>query len=398
MSRAFPITLFSAAMAFAMQPGMAAPPRNLPPATTNALPSEHYFGQLEQVATFREAMPTGVTVSDDGRIFVNYPRWGDEVPYTVAEIRDGKAHAYPDAAINKPDPNDPAKGFISVQSVVVDHQGNLWVLDTAAPKFQSPQPGGAKLVRIDLATNKVTRTLVFPAEVMGPQTYVNDMRFDFRQGKAGVAYITDSSPSGTGGIIVMDLDSGTAIRRLTGDPSTSADPQFLPVVEGASLRTRNPDGSTAPLKIASDGIALSPDGETLYYSPLSSRHLYSVPTRMLRDTAVSEAQLSAAVRDLGEKGASDGLESDANGVVYAGDYERNAIRYLKPGGEWESLVHDPRILWPDTLSVGKDGYLYFTANQLNRQAQFHGGKDLRQKPYSLFRIKIGAGPAPTTTP
>ena len=54
--------------------------------------------------------------------------------------------------------------------------------------------------------------------------------------------------------------------------------------------------------------------------------------------------------------------------------------------------HDPRILWPDTLSVAASGYLYFTANQLHRQARFHEGKDLRKKPHTLFRVKIDAGP------
>jgi hypothetical protein len=44
---------------------------------------------------------------------------------------------------------------------------------------------------------------------------------------------------------------------------------------------------------------------------------------------------------------------------------------------------------PDTLSLAKDGYLYFTANQLHRQKQFHEGKDLRRKPYALFRVDGG---------
>jgi sugar lactone lactonase YvrE len=164
------------------------------------------------------------------------------------------------------------------------------------------------------------------------------------------------------------------------------------VVEGREMRTAGPGGSRPPLHIASDGIALSSDGKTLYYSPLSSRHLYSVPTALLRDRDVPEANVEAAVKDLGEKGASDGLESDASGAVYAGDYERNSIRKMNADGSWETIAHDPRILWPDTLSVSNDGYLYFTANQLNRMASFNGGSDLRQKPYTLFRIKINAAP------
>lgn len=147
--------------------------------------------------------------------------------------------------------------------------------------------------------------------------------------------------------------------------------------------------------VASDGIALSADGKTLYFSPLSSRHLYSVPTALLRDAGISDKRLEAAVVDLGEKGASDGLEADAEGAVYATDYEHNAIRKRLADGAWKTIVQDPRVLWPDTLSIGPDGYLYFTANQLHRQAGFRNGVDQRVKPYSLLRVKIDAAPAPT---
>ena len=66
--------------------------------------------------------------------------------------------------------------------------------------------------------------------------------------------------------------------------------------------------------------------------------------------------------------------------------------YREADGSFETLVCDPRLLWPDTLSLARDGYLYFTANQLHRQPGFHQGRDLRQKPYTLFRIKVGAEP------
>lgn len=49
----------------------------------------------EVVAEFDSLMPTGVTVTDEGRIFVSFPRWGDSVPYTVAEVVDGRPVAYP---------------------------------------------------------------------------------------------------------------------------------------------------------------------------------------------------------------------------------------------------------------------------------------------------------------
>jgi sugar lactone lactonase YvrE len=385
-------TALAIAVAAASQNSFAA---NTQPLPIDA-PAENTVGQLEQVFTFHDAMPTGVTVTENGRIFVNYPKWGDDVPFTVGEVRDGKVVAYPNLAFNKEDAKNPAKGLISVQSVVADGEGRVWLLDTAAPGFAAPKRGGAKLVAVDLASNKIVKTLVFPSNVILPTTYVNDMRFDFRVGKEGTVYVTDSSVSGPGAIIVMDVASGKAVRRLHGDKSTSPDPDFVPVVEGKqALITKGPDGSAKTLTVASDGIALSADGKTLYFCPLSSRHLYSVPTDLLRDPNVSEAQLAAVVKDLGEKGASDGLEADANGAVYAGDYEHNSIRKRLADGSWQTIVHDPRVLWPDTLSVGPDGYLYFTVNQLQRQAGFHNGKDLRDKPYSLLRVKIDAAPAPT---
>jgi sugar lactone lactonase YvrE len=161
------------------------------------------------------------------------------------------------------------------------------------------------------------------------------------------------------------------------------------VVEGEILQLRLPGQPPARFAVGSDGIAISPGGNILYYCPLTSRHLYSVSVDALSDQSRSDAEVAATVKDLGEKGgAGDGLESDAQGRVYLSDYEHNAIRRRSLNGEIETLVHDPRVLWPDTLSLAADGYLYFTANQVERQAAFHNGQDLRQKPYVLFRVKV----------
>lgn len=359
------------------------------------LPREKYFGDLEKVFEFYGAMPTGVTVSEEGRIFVNFPKWGDDVKFTVAEIVKDKLVPYPDLKTNQVDYDNLDKCFISVQSVVADGRGSLWVLDTAAPNFSEPIIGGAKLVSIDLTTNEVKRVYIFSGDVVLPTTYLNDVRIDYRVGTEGYAYITDSSSNGPGGIIIVDLGSGKAFRRLSGDKSTSYEPKFIPKVEGEVLLNRNKDGSTSKFLLSSDGIAISPDGEVLYYCPLSSRDLYSIETDLLRDTNVTELQLAYCVKYLGEKGASDGLITDSKGTIYVSDYENNSIRAILPDGTMKTIAHDPRILWPDTLSIGPDKYLYFTVNQLHRQARFHYGKDLREKPYVLFKIKINELSAPT---
>ncbi|BAY09967.1 L-dopachrome tautomerase-related protein [Calothrix sp. NIES-2098] len=359
------------------------------------LPTDESLGTLESVAQFDGAMPTGVTVSHQGRIFVNFPKWGDDVGFTVAEIRDGRPVAYPNEAINRTHPDNLAQTLISVQSVVVDPSDRLWILDTGSPMFQPTHYGGPKLVCVDLTSNQVIKTILFPQDVALPTTYLNDVRFDLRRGAEGMAFITDSSGQGANGIIVVDLASGESWRKLHDHYSTKAEEpsSFLPVVEGRPFMERQPDGSTKPVKMGSDGIAISADGSRLYYCPLSSRRLYSVAVDALVDRALNDRAVAATVIDEGDKGGgADGLESDAAGCIYATNYEHNAILRRHPDGAWETVVHDPRLLWPDTLCVATDGYLYVTANQLHRQARYQKGRDLRQKPYSLFRIRINAQP------
>ncbi|MGE5293339.1 MAG: L-dopachrome tautomerase-related protein, partial [Solirubrobacterales bacterium] len=126
---------------------------------------------------------------------------------------------------------------------------------------------------------------------------------------------------------------------------------------------------------------------------LASRRLHRVLTGALIDPAADDRKSAEAVEELTERGfASDGLETDDKGRIYLTDYEDNAILRHNEDGSYETLVYDARVLWPDTLSLAEDGYLYFTANQLHRQAAFHEGKDLRAKPYSLFRVKVDAKP------
>jgi sugar lactone lactonase YvrE len=205
-----------------------------------------------------------------------------------------------------------------------------------------------------------------------------------------MAYITDSSGDGPNAIIVVDLASGRSWRKLDRHPATRAEPNFVPSVEGQPLMNREPGKPPSPLTIGADGIAISE--KDLFFCPLASRRLFRVPLDALSEPKEGAAESQATVADLGEKGASDGLESDASGALYATDYEHAAILRRPAGGGWETLVKDPRLDWPDTLSVSTDGFLYVMTNQLHRQPRYHEGKDLRVKPYKLFRIKVDAKP------
>lgn len=354
------------------------------------------IGFAAPAATFLGPMPTGVAVSRSNRMFVCYPRWGDPVAYTVAEVRGGKAAAFPNLQINKLNLERAGETFVSVQSVYVDDLDRLWVLDTGSINFGPVTPGGSKLIAYDLKTDKEVKRITFPSEVVKSVTYLNDVRFDLKRGAEGMAFITDSSARGENGIIVVDLASGRSWRRLDKHPSTLPEEKFVPTVEGKPFMARQPGQPDAYVTIGADGIAITPDGKTLYYCPLAGRHLYSVSVDALADPNSSDEQVAATVKDLGEREfASDGLECDHRGRLYLTDYENDAIRRRTADGKYEIVAQDSRMIWPDSMSFGPDGALYFTANQLNRQPTYHYGKDLRKQPYVVFRVYPEGGATPT---
>lgn len=360
---------------------------------TAPLATDETIGTLEVVHLFDGAMPTGVSVSHTGRVFVCFPKWGDDVEFTVAEVRDGKLHAFPDERWNNNEGDADPEALVSVQSIVVDPADRLWLLDTGSPMFRPTAPGGPKLVRVDLTTDEVVQTILFPDDVALDTTYLNDVRFDLRRGEAGAAFITDSSDQGANGVIVVDLATGTSWRRLHDHPSTKAETGLRMVVEGVEFRERSEDGSSSPVTMGADGIAIAADGDRLYYCCLASRTWWSVSVDALLDRSLSDDEVAATVRNEGDKGSvGDGMETDARGRLYVTDGEHNAIHRFSPDGSWETLVHDERLLWPDTMSVAADGHLYVTANQLYRQDKYRGGADERRKPYVLFRTPIDAGP------
>jgi len=331
--------------------------------------------QLVQVYSNNDFQLTGVTVSKTGRVFVNFPRWSAEYLNAVVEvIPDGSAKPYPDEGWNRWDlkPQSAGNHFVCVQSVVVDDTDSLWVLDPAAPMLMSIVPGGPKLVKIDLKTNKVTQTIAIGPEAAKTHTYLNDVRFDNRR---NVAYITDS---GLGGIVIVDLATGKAHRALDGDPSVMPDKSVKIVIDGKPVL--GPTGETPAFH--SDAIALSPDGEYLYYQPIAAKTLYRVPTSALRDPSGKPAP---------EKYAGtfpvDGIWMDHNQNIYLSNLQQDAVSRLTPGKKLETMVTDRRLQWPDTFSEGPDGSIYITASHINHSPTYNQGKSTRAMPYAVFKFK-----------
>jgi sugar lactone lactonase YvrE len=330
-------------------------------------------GSARLVASFGHQV-TGVTVSATGRVFVNFPRWTEDAPVSVAEVLpDGSTRPYPDARWNawrntKRFALSPRTHFVSVQSVVVGPGDDLFVLDPAAPAQAQIVPRGPKLVRIDLRTNRVVDTIAFGPRVAHQGSYLNDIRFS-RDGRR--AYITDSGT--TGAIVVVDLRTGAARRVLDGDPSTQVDPDVVVQTDGRPLR--RPDGRD--VQFAADGIALSRDGRTLFWQAVKGDTLYAAPTAALADPRLTSRQLSRRVRRIGRNGVADGLLVSRGGDLLVTSPEDNAVKArpragtgLRGGSHLDVLVQSPLLRWPDTLAQGPDGTLYVTTSHIQDSAFF----------------------------
>lgn len=323
---------------------------------------------LSQIAS-SDRQWTGVAVSQTGRIFVNFPRWSEDIPFSVGELTAyGKVIPFPDANWNQWDgQTSPQDHFICVQSVFVDDDNYLWVLDPANPMFSGVVEGGPKIVKFDIETKERVQQIRFDKRVVLSDSYLNDIRVDTKQ---KVAYLTDS---GNGALIVVDLKTQKARRVLDDHPSTQAKNVTL-IVERTPWT--QPDG-TVP-QIHADGIALSPDRHYLYYKALSGRGLYRIQTRWLQDKEMSAEALGEKVEHLGQVGASDGMVFDKAGNLYLSALEYNAIRRYTPTGDLETVVRDPRLKWPDSFARGPDGGIVVTSSQI------HLGAKVSQ-PYRIFK-------------
>lgn len=323
--------------------------------------SGHAEGKIEDVASFKGAQVTGVTVTDKGRIFVNFPRWREPIPCSVAEVgKDGGYTPYPDERANRWEKGMPGDGdaFVCVQSVVADGD-RLYVIDTKNPMI-GKTVAVPTLYVYDLNTDKLVRKYPL-AESAKPGSYVNDLRVDCEHGKI---YFTDSNEPG---LIVLDMKSGENYRMLDNHLYTTAEQDHI------TVNGKRHDG-----KVHSDGIALDRKNNILYFHALTGKTLYGIPTRQLIDRRVDEGKISSMKTPF-----PDGMIMDDRGNLYMGDLEKGRIVYVTPDRkEIKVLASGDGISWPDTFSI-HDGYLYFTNSRIQEATG-----DISNMEFTLKRVKL----------
>ena len=111
-----------------------------------------------------------------------------------------------------------------------------------------------------------------------------------------------------------------------------------------------------PPQFKADSIALSPDGEYLYYKAITAKSLYRIKTEILRGDQ-DDGKTSSGVEEVGEIFPADGFWMDRKANLYLSDVQRGNVREHPMAG-WKQVVSGPRLQWPDTFSEGPDGAIY----------------------------------------
>jgi sugar lactone lactonase YvrE len=193
-------------------------------------------------------------------------------------------------------------------------------------------------------------------------SFLNDVAVDEAR---KIAYVSDSGSRAApakSGVIVIDFATGAARRVLNRHPTVCPQPRVKVMSQGAEVWPGR------PLILGINGIALSPDRGTLYWTVTTGRNAFSAPTEILRDTEASAEAVSAEVIDLGDVGGNtDGIVTVATGDLYITDVTQGGIVKYDPRTNTMALsASDIGVLWPDTATIEPGGDLIFTSSNLDQ--------------------------------
>ncbi|KAK3072813.1 hypothetical protein LTR53_006132 [Teratosphaeriaceae sp. CCFEE 6253] len=366
-----------------------------------------------------QSPPTGLAVDSALNLYLTYPRNSGQTPNNVVICTDfNHEKPWPSAEIqNCTAGQDPSTCFLNVQNVVLDSIGQLWIVDSGIPYYTANTSGaeavfgGAKIMSFNQTTSEHLRTYTIPQDLLAHSMNANDVRVNNTLGTNGYAFITDESTNSS--ILAINLDDGSAVRRLLNTSVVRADDKYVGSYDGNLMYGWNGTKKSF-LTTGADGIALA--GGNFYWGVLASRRFYYIPQSVMIDTSLSDAEVLAAVQDPGQCASEQaGLTADDKGRVYILASEQNAIYYvdtaypvnetvngipgnstgLVPAANYvvKTLVRNGMIQHADSAAI-LDGYLYFCTNQLELgPSRQYNNTDNRKGPFRSFRVWIGRGPA-----
>ncbi|KDR24297.1 Protein yellow, partial [Zootermopsis nevadensis] len=322
---------------------------------------------------------SGVKVWRD-RLFVTLPRWRRGVPATLASIPLLTAGSHRNASPKlEPFPSwemqhvGNCSALQNVQNVEIHPDGYMWVIDSGRVNTLSQQPDNRcppKIVMFDLTSvTSSVRIVTFSDSVTSGDTNLVDIVLD--NDGTGYTYISDASEKDPGLIVYSWKENRSW--KVRDSRSMRADP---------GVRSLSINGVYVDVNKNIDGLALSPVSDKverrLYYSPLSSYSLFSIPTSVLKDETRAVGDVSGDIKTHGRKTSiSEGMAMDSRGVLYYGLLGENAIAKwdtnLPFEGNQRKIAQDNNLLqWP--ASFGFDSQLRNLTVVSNRLQNFLAGR------------------------
>lgn len=137
-----------------------------------------------------QAPPTGLAVDNEHNLYLTYPRNMGQTPSNVVKCTSfNDEQPWPSAEIqNCTQGQDPATCFVNVQNVVLDSQGQLWVVDSGFPydaeSGSNALLGGSKIMSFSQA-GELIRTYVIPQRYLSHSMNANDVRINNTLGTKG---------------------------------------------------------------------------------------------------------------------------------------------------------------------------------------------------------------------
>ncbi|XXY21989.1 L-dopachrome tautomerase-related protein [Sorangium sp. So ce216] len=271
-----------------------------------------------------------------------------------------------------------------------DQNGVLWLLDSARSTDKAAgRPAGLvpKLVGWNTHQNKLKRVLPISPEATLTESQHNDFVVDL---KHNVIVLADEAVGeGSGGVgdkaalVVVDLSTGESRRLLQGHRSV------MPLKEPIRWDVGQPTSGAVDLYVGVDGIALDTNDEWLYFAPLNAYKMYRIRMSDLLDTSLTAAQLGAKVETYADKPFNGGLAIDQDDNLYLTEVGERAVGVIPSDTrQYERLVSDPDMVWPDGVTYNSDGAMYTGAAQLSLTSALQAdGVARNEPPYLVYRFK-----------
>ena len=253
-------------------------------------------------------------------------------------------------------PNNGKVSFTSITNFEIDKNGIFFILDQASLLIISKS---GELINTINLTNYIDITNYYLSDI------VLDVKNNYAFISNSISYTTDSSTTSPQLIIVnYTLNQNEQISERS--IKTFTHKSFYPDKSLWLHINNNPVNSDTPIRIGLSNLAISCNYEDLYYSPLTSHKIYSIPLENIFDYDEFPEPTEAY------KGfSSSSLLMSGKDHLYLTDLDHSLIRQYRTLTDLEEIEyhnilpfkfdHKDKYLWPSSMTIF-DNQLFYISN------------------------------------